>query len=129
MCVDVYSASLLAAQSVVFLQEVLADELNGIVWFVFCQLLKGLNQVWHDVLVEVLADGQLRVDGLLIFVHLVLAVTAIGRVCYHSKNKQMSTFVTKELDGPALRSCNLPSILNLMFNLYNLCLWCRFLAL
>ena len=50
---------------VFFSQQVLSDVLDGILGLVNGKLLESLDQRGHDVLVEVLADGKIRVHWLL----------------------------------------------------------------
>ena len=55
-------------------EQILANVLNRILRLVLCQLLERLDQRGHDVLVEVLANGQVRVHGLFLTVLLRLIV-------------------------------------------------------
>ena len=49
----------------VLLEHVLADELDWVFWSLLCQLFKGLDELGHDVGIQVLADGQVGVNGVL----------------------------------------------------------------
>lgn len=47
-------------------EEVLANILNGVFGLVLGQLFERLNERWHDVLVEVLTNGEVGVHGFLL---------------------------------------------------------------
>ena len=63
-CCSLGSASDL--QTILVAEQVLTDVLDRVLRLVLSELLQSLEQAWHDVLVKVLTDGQVGVDGFLL---------------------------------------------------------------
>ena len=80
-------------EAIIFAEQVLADVLDGVLRFVLCELLEGLKKSRHDVLVEVLTNGQVRVHGLFLFASLAASIALIvtgvasGVVYYNTKSQ------------------------------------------
>eukprot|EP00353_Schmidingerella_taraikaensis_P018154 CAMPEP_0185607808 /NCGR_PEP_ID=MMETSP0436-20130131/5768_1 /TAXON_ID=626734 ORGANISM="Favella taraikaensis, Strain Fe Narragansett Bay" /NCGR_SAMPLE_ID=MMETSP0436 /ASSEMBLY_ACC=CAM_ASM_000390 /LENGTH=88 /DNA_ID=CAMNT_0028239853 /DNA_START=109 /DNA_END=375 /DNA_ORIENTATION=- len=64
-------------KSVLLAQQVLSDVLDGVLRLVLSELLQRLKQRRHDVLIQVLADGQVGVDGLFLLTSLASLVALI----------------------------------------------------
>ena len=81
-------------EAIIFAEQVLADVLNRVLRFVLCELLEGLKKSRHDVLVEVLTNGQVRVHGLFLLASfaasIALIVTGVASgVVYPNTNSQL----------------------------------------
>ena len=53
-------------EAIFIAEQVLADVLDGVLRLVLRELFKGLKKAWHDVLIEVLANGQVGVHRFLL---------------------------------------------------------------
>ena len=69
---------------VLLAQQALSDVLDGVLGLVLGELFEGLDQRRHYVLVQVLANGQVGVDGVLLALVLTLIIRlSISRVYRH----------------------------------------------
>ena len=72
---------------VFFAEKVLTDVLNGVFGLVLGQLFERLNQRGHDVLVEVLTNGEVGVHGF--FLHGLSHVSGlIVRVYFYKRERE-----------------------------------------
>ena len=76
-------ASLLA--SVFFPKQVLANVLDRVCGLVLCQFLECFNETWHDMFVEVLANGEIWVHGVLVQLLLSIFWFSILNVYFNNK--------------------------------------------